>query len=123
MKTTVNKLKQFIRESMRDDLLKAYGIDSVDHAVSSAIVKHLIDKYGEEDFDHAMFVDDMEGFDLRDHIASGDEEAAIITIDEILQSFPFGGFDEHGKPLPGSYDPWANNYNGPEPKRNRFEMN
>lgn len=59
----------------------------------------LIGEYGQETFEHCMFVDDMEDVELRAAISDDDFESAKAIIDGvIMKHYP-----------PGKYDPFTGN--------------
>lgn len=65
------------------------------------LLYELEDAFG-EDFQHAMFVDDMEGLGLRDAIEAGDREGADAIMATIAAEYPRDGYDAFGNQFSGS---------------------
>lgn len=103
MKITVRQLKSIIAESLRSHRAKklheanysavSYGMPpAAEDALQRFMqeypgnVKHM--GQSQSLAEYLLFVDDMEGFDLRDAIVADDAAAIDATVSEILSEFP-----------------------------------
>ena len=108
MKTRIGHLRRLIREEVLRALLEDKSVNpelldpkywEIDGPGGKETLMRLIGDYGQETFEHCMFVDDMEGLELRTAIGEDDFASSKAIIDGIIMKhYP-----------PGKYDPFTGN--------------